>query len=168
LRKTLLLTVLRDGGSHRRCPSATQHVTPPAAVPIRGSADDGREGKDEQPLLPSITGGTLCASNGPLQNPQSEALLIKNKPKNHAPQNQRNQKPGVVWTSGPSMFPHMWDLKFERLRPWSHCCPLLLPTDVVWFFVVDVIRPASLNPPGSEEQVRQAVCLFLMRCLIKG
>ena len=34
-----------------------------------------REGKDEQPLLPSITGGTLCASNGPLQNPQSEALL---------------------------------------------------------------------------------------------
>ena len=43
----------RDGGSRRRCPSATQHVTPPAAVPIRDNADDGREGKDEQPLLPS-------------------------------------------------------------------------------------------------------------------
>ena len=48
-----------DGGSHRRCPSATQHVTPPAAVPTRDNADDGREGKDEQPPLPSITGGTL-------------------------------------------------------------------------------------------------------------
>ena len=58
----------RSGGSHRRCPSATQHVTSPAAVPIRGNADDGRGGKDEQPLLPYITGGTLCSSNGPLQN----------------------------------------------------------------------------------------------------
>jgi hypothetical protein len=42
------------------------YVTPPAEAPIRDNADDGREGKDEQPLLPSITGGTLCASNGPL------------------------------------------------------------------------------------------------------
>ena len=86
----------RDGGSHRRCPSATQHVTPPAAVPTRDNADDGREGKDEQPPLPSITGGTLCASNGPLQNPQSEVLLIKNKPKTMHHKNQRIQKPGVV------------------------------------------------------------------------
>ena len=91
-----LFEPLRDGGSHRRCPSATQHVTPPAAVPTRDNADDGREGKDEQPPLPSITGGTLCASNGPLQNPQSEVLLIKNKPKTMHHKNQRIQKPGVV------------------------------------------------------------------------
>jgi hypothetical protein len=78
-------------------PSATQHVTAPAAVLTRGSADDGREGKDEQPLLPSIPGGTLCASNGPLhclQNPQSEALLIKNKPKtkHHKTKETRNRE----------------------------------------------------------------------------
>ena len=47
---------------HRQCPSATQHVTPPAAVPTRGNADDGRVGEDGQPTLPSITGGTLCSS----------------------------------------------------------------------------------------------------------
>ncbi len=49
-----------------------------------------------QPPLPSITGGTLCASNGPLQNPQSEVLPIKNKPKTMHHKNQRIQKPGVV------------------------------------------------------------------------
>ena len=76
--------------------SATQHVTPPAAVPVRGNADDGRVGKDGQPLLPSITGGTLCSSNGPLpvQNPQSEVLLVKNKPttKHHETKETRNQE----------------------------------------------------------------------------
>jgi hypothetical protein len=56
-------------------------------VPTRGNAGDRRVGEDGQPLLPAITGGALCSSNGPLQNPQSKALLIKNKPttKHHKP-----------------------------------------------------------------------------------
>ena len=60
--------VTSSGRFRSRCPSATQHVTPPAAVPTRGNAGDRRVGEDGQPLLPAITGGALCSSNGPLQN----------------------------------------------------------------------------------------------------
>jgi hypothetical protein len=70
-------TVSHDGGSHRRCPSATQNVMPPAAVPPRGNADDERLDEVGQPPLPAITGGILCSSNGPPQNPQFKALPIK-------------------------------------------------------------------------------------------
>ena len=46
----------------------------------------------------------MCASNGPLQNPQSKALLIKNKPtKHHKTKETRNQelfgRAGLVWES---------------------------------------------------------------------
>jgi hypothetical protein len=58
------------------------------------NAGDGRAGEDGQPLLPSSTGGILCSSNGPLRNPQSEALLIKNKPttKHHKTKETRNRE----------------------------------------------------------------------------
>jgi hypothetical protein len=64
-----------------------------AADPPRGNAD-GERVDEGSPPLPAITGGILCSSNGPLQNPTSKALPIKTKPttKHHKTKEARNRE----------------------------------------------------------------------------
>ena len=81
-------------GSHRRCPSATQHVVPPAAEPPQGNAGDERVAEVGQPPLPASTGGTLCFKQWSPTNLTSKALLIKDKPttKYHQSKETRNRE----------------------------------------------------------------------------
>jgi len=62
--------------------------------PLYHDHDDERVVEARHPLLPAITGGTPCLSNGPLQIPRVKALLIKDKPttKHHQTKETRNRE----------------------------------------------------------------------------